>query len=251
MHIAYVDDSGDNTSVVLGVVLVPAAQWLDVHDQLVGFRSELAKNRDFRMRRELKATDFLSRGGPWHKLQVEPRTRLGIYRAALRELRDAAPIVRTFGVVIPDRNDPRLTAPAVEEAWDIVLQRLERFCFYEKTHCLLMPDDGNPLLVRKLARRKRRFGYAPSAFGGAGRKVPFRQLVDDPAHRDSRHTYLGQWADLVAYAAFRRIIPRGDFPQTMWETMDSALLGDVNKIERGKGSAEPTAIIVWPGRMKA
>ena len=114
-----------------------------------------------------------------------------------------------FGVVIPNRHDERLSTSPIEEAWDFVMQRLERFCFHEKTHCLLMPDDGNPLVVRKLARRKRRYGYAPSAFGGGSRKVPFRQLVDDPAHRDSKHNYLSQWADLVAYSAFRRIIARG------------------------------------------
>jgi hypothetical protein len=250
MHIAYVDDSGDERTFALGVVLVPAGQWLEVHDQLVAFRRGIRDSRDFRMRRELKAVDFLSRGGPWHKLQVDIRTRLGIYRAALRELRDLSPVVRTFGVVIPDRMDTRLRVGAVEAGWDIILERLERFCFHEKTHCLLMPDEGDPLVVRKLARRKRRFGYAPSAFGGESRRVPFRQLVDDPAHRNSKNTYLGQWADLVAYAAFRRIVPRGDFPLNMWDTMEGARLGEVNQIERRKGSMEPPGIIVWPGRLR-
>ena len=71
-----------------------------------------------------------------------------------------------------------------------MLERLETFCRHNKSTCFLLPDDGNTKLVRRLARQHRRFSYAPSAYGGEARRVPFRQLVDDPAHRDSSTNYV-------------------------------------------------------------
>jgi Protein of unknown function (DUF3800) len=250
MHLAYVDDSGDSHSFVLAAVLAPADQWLEVHDRLVAFRRRLSREARFRMRSELHATDIVSNGGPWRKLAVEPRRRFGIYRAALRELQQMAPVVRTVGVVVPDQLDKRLQASARAEAWDVLLQRLERFCFKSGSTCLLVPDDGGRATVRAMARRKRRFGYAPSAFGGESQRVPFKQLVDDPFFRDSRESYLMQWADLVAHAAFRTVMPRAVVPTTLWDDLGAARLGEANQIERSKGCAEPPGLIVWPSRLK-
>jgi len=250
VHLAYIDDSGDERSMVLGAVLVPAVAWLEVHDRLASFRSRLSKAHGFRMRWELKAGHLVSRSskGNWRKLQTPTRTRHGIYLAALRELGGLAPEVRTVAVVAPDRNHARVQTSAVEDCWDVLLQRLERFATKNDTQIMLLPDDGNPLTVRKLARRKRRFGYAPSAYGGDARRVPFTQLVDDPVHRNSAHSYLIQWADLVAHAAFRRVIPRSDGPAGLWEAMGGAVLGEANQIERGRGADEPPGLIVWPDR---
>jgi hypothetical protein len=139
MHLAYVDDSGDSQSFVLAAVLVPADQWLEVHDRLIGFRRQLSRETGFRMRSELHATELVSNGGPWRDLKVDPRRRFGIYRAALRELQQMAPVVRTVGVVVPDQKDKRLQASARAEAWDVLLQRLERFCFKSRSSCLPCP----------------------------------------------------------------------------------------------------------------
>lgn len=253
MHIAYIDDSGDQRSVVLGALLVPSNRWLEIHDQLVAFRRELSSRHGFRMRHEMKASQIVSHAGPWHKLNISTKSRFGIYRAALREVASMAPAVRAVAVVIPDRRHPKLRddSKVIVEAWDVLLERIERFCSKSNTHVLLMPDDGNPRTVRSVARRRRRFGYAPSAFGGSGRAVPFRQLVDDPAHRDSSQSYLCQWADLVAYAAFRKIVPRADVPDNLWDDLGDACLHEANSLaRRGQGSLEPPGIIVWPDRMR-
>lgn len=252
-YVAYVDDSGDESSFALGCVLVPTPQWLDVHDELVAFRSQLSKLRGFRMQHELKASHLVtpsaSGTGPWRGLGVPRRTRIGIYRAALSVLDSLAPTVRTLAVVAPSREHEKFKGDAVEECWDKLMERLETFCRYNKTECILLPDDGNPATVVRLARRKRRFGYAPSAFGGSSRKVPFVQLVDDPFPRASKGSYLLQWADLVAPAAFRRVIPRQDVPPNLWEQIGASNLGEANRIERQRGSCnEPDGLIVWPDR---
>ena len=253
MHLAYVDDSGDSRTVVLAAVLVPAEQWLDVHDHLIRFRSRLSKETGFRMRNELKGSEIVSDGGGWRKLnpRLLPRQRFGIYKAALRQLADLAPLVRTVGVVIPNRDDSRLQANARAEAWEKLMERLERFCHYSPTTCLIVPDEGSQGGLKTMARRKRRFGYAPPAFGGEALPVPFRQLVDDPMPKDSKESYLMQWADLVAYAAFRQVMPFPTVPTKLWDDLGEARLSEANNIERlRKGSQEPPGLIVFPSRMK-
>jgi hypothetical protein len=235
-----------------GCILVPVDQWLTVHDALVTFRSELSKRHSFRMRSELKATHLIPRNGkgPWRKTSVTTRSRHGIFRAALTQLDALAPAVRTLGVVVPDRQHTKLRESAVEDCWNKLLERLERFCSAEKSHCILMPDDGNPLTVRRIARKRRRFAYAPSAYaGGMSQSVPFGRLVDDPLPRDSQHSYLMQWADLVAHAAFRRVMPRPGVPEHLWENLGASLLGEANRVERRKRDCnEPEGLIVWPDR---
>lgn len=247
MHLAYIDDSGDPRTQVLAVILIEDVHWLDVVDRMVSFRRELSRTTGFRMAREIKASQLVTNGGPWRKLDVPVRTRLGIYRKAIRLLDELHPHVSCFAVVVPWRNHTKLTASAPEDAWEIVLQRLEAFCRHNGSTCFLLPDDGNTKLVRRLARQHRRFSYAPSAYGGPSQRVPFRQLVDDPAHRDSSTNYVMQWADLVAYAAFRRVMPRPDFPPNMWESLGRSLLSAANQIKR-KSSDEPEALLVWPER---
>lgn len=250
MYIAYVDDSGDEHTFALGVILVPAdGRWLTVHDELVAFRSALSKRHGFRMARELKSSQVVTNSGPWRKLKISARTRHGIYAAALQQLAALHADVSVFGVVVPDRKDPALRGTAVEEAWLRVFERLERFCDKNSTTVVVMPDDGHPLTVRRLARRSRRMAYAGSAYGGSI-SVPFRTLIDDPAHRDSSDSYEIQFADLVAYAAFRRVFPTHTFPPNMWERLGSSLLAPVNAFERRRNPAcdEPAALVVTPHR---
>lgn len=205
----------------------------------------------FRMRSELKATHLVGGGGPWRKLDTPIRTRFGIYKRALHELADLAPAIQTVAVVIPDRRDPHLGAPAREAAWDVLMERFERYgTVGEGGECLIVADEGSPAKLRTLARRKRRFGYAPAAYGGPARKVPFKVLLDDPVTRDSSDSYFVQWADLVAYAAFRQIVPVPGVPRRLWDELTDACLAKANAIERGKGSKEPPGLVVWPSRLR-
>lgn len=250
-YVAYVDDSGDSRSFALGALLIPATQWLTVHDQLRDFRNRLSTQTGFRMRRELHATELVGNGGGWRRLTVEPRRRFGIYRAAFRELAAMGSVVRTVAVVVPNRDDTRLSAPAQREAWSVLLERFRTFCFYKSATCVVLPDEGYSATVRRLARKHRRFGYAPAAFGGAARPVPFSQLVDNPLHQPSHESYPLQWADLVAYAAFRAVVPRATVPNNLWNDLGPSALGEANEIEREhKNSAERPGLIVWPSRLK-
>lgn len=247
MHLAYVDESGDSHNYVLVAVLVPDDQWKAVHDQLIAFRSRLSKERGFLMRHELHATELMAGGGKWKALGTKMGTRHGIFKAALRELSQLAPAVRVIAVVVDSQSD-KLNASPREEAWNKLLERMERFSFFEKSNCILVHDEGSNKSIRTMTRRKRRFGYAPAAFGGPGRKVPFERFLDDAIPRNSRESYFLQWTDLVAYAAFRRIVPWPTAPKDLWDSLGNCPVADANYIERSRGSSEPPGLIIWPSR---
>lgn len=248
--IAYVDDSGDEHSFALGVILVPMDQWLAAQDHLNTFRRALSKDTGFKMKSELKSTGLIHRKGQWRQLPNNPVRRSQVFKDALQCLAACPVQLRVFAVVVPDMRSPRLNGPAMNEAWERVFERLERFSQDQQASVLLAPDHGTPELIRKIARRRRRFAYAPSAFGGKSRRVPFEKLVDDPMHLDSRHSYFIQWADVVAYTAFREIVPRSRFPRGLWDQLGVAIHGPANELARGRARQEPLGIIVWPDRRR-
>src|ERR1039458_561517 len=230
MFLAYVDDSGDARTFALGAVLVDADQWIDALDALVSFRAQLSRTVGLRMRSELKGTNLIGGNGPWHKLRVGDRKRYGIFKRALGELAALAPAVQAVAVVVPDLSHPQLFGPPREVAWDVLMERFERFGTRGQAGpCLIIADEGSPAKLRTMARRKRRIGYAPAAFGGPARRVPFKLLLDDPVTRDSTDSYFVQWADLVAYAAFRQIRPVPGVP-LLWDELADARPAPANGI---------------------
>lgn len=244
MHIAYVDDSGDEHAYGLGVLIVPAANWSQVFDAMVGFRRHLSHTHGIKMAKELKASQLMSGGGSWHK--AEKRTRHGIAIAAMSLLASLDAGVRTFGVVAKNRRHLRLVPSAPHAAWTLVLERLNTFSRKEQTKILVIQDDGSPLVARSVARRMRRFNWAPSAYGSKARSFKFDSLLDDPIPAASKDSYMLQWCDLVAYSAFRAVCPKAWIPDT-WSPLGASVLREVNGLKKGKGwNEEPPGILLAP-----
>ena len=132
---------------------------------------------------------------------------------------------------------PTYTVAAVllhrRTAWRYALQRVERFAAYGHDTIMVLPDSGQYVWLRKLAREMRRHSVVGSAFGPSSldRKLS-RVLIDDPVERDSTQSYMIQLADLNAYAAFRFKVPIPQFPQYMWRDLGGAILTDANKLKR-------------------
>ena len=117
---------------------------------------------------------------------------------------------KTYAIVINKQelaNRGHTESPR-EVAWEFLLHWLERLTTTTHATVMVVHDEGEGAVVRKIARKARRAGTAGSAFGTGHLNVPARLLVDDPISRDSRQSYFVQLADLSAYAAFRRIHAR-------------------------------------------
>ncbi len=254
MYLAYVDESGSvgeiasggSLTFTLGCVMVEAARWADVFDDVIDFRRYLRSHFGIPVRAELKANYFIRNGGPLRTLGLSEAARFAVYRGALRlqpklDLRAFAVVIRKDVMSSRGLNhDPR------QVAWEYLLQRLERFTTKNTTQVLLICDEGEGPFVRKAARKARRAGTAGSAFGTGMLKRPARLILDDPVSRKSNESYFIQLADLNAYAAFRHYYPPpakpvNIVPQTMWDELGSARYAAVNQLIGGT-----PGIVVWP-----
>lgn len=257
MHIAYVDESGDDgskprssTTYALGCVVIESSQWASTFDEMIGFRRHVAQAYGVPVRAEIKANYLLRNGGQLRQRPLSERARFKLYRAHMR-IQDKLGM-KAFAVVI----DKAQAAARIEQrrassdiAWEYLLQRLERS--FRSSEVLLVHDEGDPLTIRKRARKARRAGTAGSAFGTGLLRMPFRNLLDDPVSRDSRQSYFLQLADLDAYAAFRCLHPspqRRDHrisivPAQMWNYLGSAHMTVVRNTAKYPG---PPAIVPWP-----
>jgi hypothetical protein len=243
MDLAYIDDSGNtdpggSATFTLGCVVVSADAWPVVFDELIEYRRFLRTSFGIPVRAEIKANYLLRNGGPLRPLGLSESARYAIYRGHLRMHPKLG--LRSFAVVVQKHSlwarepsgDPR------ERAWEYLLQRLERMSTLSRTPVMVVHDEGNGALIRKYCRKARRAGGAGSRLGSGHLSRPARLLIDDPVERRSNENYLVQMADLVAYAAFRNVVPPPPrpvhiVPQNMWSELGSAAFGEVNKYSGG------------------
>lgn len=252
MVVAYVDESGDDgekgsKSYALGCVLVESSQWQSTFDQLIAFRRFVRSRFDIPVRAELKANYLLQNGGPLRQNPLSEEARFKLYRSHMRIQSKLG--IKTFAVVVDkeeafDKFDQDRAVSDI--AWEYLLQRLERS--FRSTEVLLFHDEGDANTIRKRARKARRAGSAGSAFGTGQLQVPFTNLLDDAIPKDSQQSYFIQLADMVAYAAFRRIYPPPPrplqiVPQMMWEELGGARFSVVRNTSRYGG---PEAIVPGP-----
>lgn len=248
MYLAYVDESGDrgvggSQTYTLACVLVSSSQWKNAFDGIIGFRRFLKNTFALPMRAEVKANHLLRNAGDFKTLKLSEHARRFIYKGLIQ----VQPRLGLLGFAIIIRKyrlNPH--ADPFEIAWTFLLQRLERLSTTDHTEVLLIHDEGEAERVRKLARKSRRFGTAGSMFGGH-LNVPFDGLLDDPVSRNSRHSYFLQFADLNAYAAFRRAYPPPPravhiVPQSTWDLLGTARYGAANRRTGGPS----IGIVRWP-----
>jgi hypothetical protein len=245
MLLAYIDESGNTGDVslggatshyVLGCVLIDADKWSAGFDELVAFRRRLRDRFGLPVRAEVKANYLIRSSGPLRSLALAPGERSLIYRAHLDMLAQIE--ARAFAIVIDKQRNALNGSACFEFAWTTLLQRLERTTHYEKQKMMIIHDDGENDSVRRIVRKARRFLTAGSITGGGSLRVDAKHLVDDPVPRASHESYLVQMADLVAYAAWRALVPPSRsvatvVPQETWSQVGTAVHAAVNRLSGG------------------
>lgn len=233
---AYVDESGNSgapelsggsLTYALGCVVVDADTWNYTFDELVKFRRRLRITYGIGTRAEIKASSLLRNSGDLRPYGLSPAERHLIFRAHMRVLGEAG--ARAFAVVVDKRDSD---SDWIELAWEGLLQRLDRTSQGEGQSFMLFHDEGEDEAIRKRLRRARRYMTAGSAFGTGQIQAPATRLIEDGVAKRSHQSYLIQLADLVAYAAWRVVIPPGPAirqicDERMWDEIGSATLTKV------------------------
>ncbi len=162
-----------------------AADWPATFDALLRFRRFVRTSFGVGMRAEVKANWLIRGEGPFSRLAVDMRRDL--YKMHMRlpstvDLRAFAVVIRK-GVILQKTRNPR------ELAWQLLLQRLERMSTKSGIPIMLMHDEAESGVIRKVARKARRTGTASSAFGTGWFAAPARLLIDDPVPKRSDQSY--------------------------------------------------------------
>jgi Protein of unknown function (DUF3800) len=260
---AYVDESGDPTgdpthrgspAYALGVVLVRGDDWVDAFDGLIAFRRELSQNLGVPVRAEVKASYLVRNDGPFAALGLSVNQRRYIYRrhmTILSSLRARAFAVFVDKQALADQGRLHETRDLV---WQALFQRLtlthDRDVPGQQTPILLVHDEGEDLTIRKLARKARRYLTSGKAYGPPGTfRLSQRWLLDDPVSRQSHNSLFVQCADLVAYAAIKRLVPGGRrqtriCPTATWEALGDACHRPVNALATQRDPKLPAGIVI-------
>jgi hypothetical protein len=251
VYLLYVDESGNignpgSHTYTLACVFLEASAWPGTFDELIDFRRFLRAKIGLPVRAEIKENHILRNGGAFRSLGLSEKARYGLYRSCLRVQPKLG--LQTFAIVIHKKRlwarDPGLSPREV--AWEYLLQRVERLTTKSATAGMVMHDEGEGAVVRKLARKARRAGSAGSAFGTGSLRRPATLLVDDPVSRNSAQSYFVQLADLNAYAAFRRVVPPPArpvqiVPENMWDELGDARFPEANRLVGGV-----PGLVAWP-----
>jgi len=247
MYFAYFDESGDTgangsptTTFVLSALLLNDKDWLAALDKTVAFRQYLKKHFRIPPRAEIKASWLIHNKGDIRVAGLTFASRIAAYQASMRFQRTCG-LFKIFAVLINKKAIKKPGSDIREIAWRFAIQRLERFGTNTKENVHVIPDEGHSEFIKKKIRQMRRFNYVPSAFGFGTLARKAENIIEDPSERRSQESYFIQFADLNAYAAFRRVFPAPTFGHKIWDELGVSRLTAVNRLRWG-----PPAIVVWP-----
>jgi len=231
---------------VLCCLLVHHSEWLTTLDKLIKIRSRLRLAFGVPARKELKGNHFATGKGAFSGLEIPPRKRIWIYRKIMlyqaRQLK-----VTTFAIAVDKAAAHAKGWEPRDSAWTKAIERINRFCQFNKDQAMLFPDAGHGYFIRKKTRAMRRFHNVSSFYGGDALKFAITNIIEDPNERASHDSYFVQLADLNAYAAHRSsyLDPKPDVDSDLWDCLGPTLLTAVNRL-RSKREPQPPAIVTCP-----
>lgn len=194
MHIVYVDDSKDAKHLCFSAIMLPADQWMQALDHLIGMRRAMNLSDGIYTSKELHATDWLGGRGKVAAYPVPKGTRVRLFDYALSAIAKI-PSVSIFNAFGDHANETIL--------FQRLIQRMHNKVHKRGSHAIIVSDNGKN--YDGLLRRMRRFNPVPSAFGGwptgsFTKDIPADRVLEDIVYRDSSKSHFIQAADFCAFS---------------------------------------------------
>ncbi|HPF34887.1 MAG TPA: DUF3800 domain-containing protein [Candidatus Krumholzibacteria bacterium] len=209
MHIAYYDESGDDgypefssPLFVLTTCYLHYGNWQEAVDRCTGFRRYLKDTYGLPVKFEIHTRPLLLNKRPYRALGLATEQRISIVSDACRLIAHLP--LRIINVAIIKRNISGNDYGVLDRAFTYSIQRIENDLDPTRNperRFLIITDPGRLGIMRKTARRVRKFNYIPSRFGSAYRQE-IRTLIEDPLPKDSKESHFIQICDLVSYIVY-------------------------------------------------
>lgn len=214
MYLMYVDESGDIGTTnsptqyfILSALIVHELRWNSTMESLIEFRRFLREEKNLKLRDEIHATNFVNRPGELRR--IKRNDRIDILKKCIDWIRDQQDInVISVRAVKAGKTKEQIFG----WSWERMIQRFENTIRARNFNGPANPDERGIILadrtddkqLRLLIRRMRR--YNPIAnigalYTGGYRNLTLDYVIEDPVMRESRHSFLHQMVDVVAYCA--------------------------------------------------
>lgn len=216
MYLLYVDESGDTGMIgspsryfALSGLVLHELVWYQTLDAIINFRRELRERYELKLRDEIHARAFIHH--PGDLTRIAKSLRLRILRDVL-DFQATPPDVNIINIVV-DKQGKTQPFDVFEHAWKLLFQRFHNTISYRNFPGPQNPQDYGIVFVDRTAeeklraqlRRMRRYNPVPHLGNRSGyRDLRLLTIAEDPVHRDSRHSYFIQLADVNAFFLYQR-----------------------------------------------
>jgi len=207
----YADESGDPGSdltasqhFILGAIIVPASLWSRTANRLATFRQDLYRSHGLNPQEEFHASEMV-RIRSDTSVRLPKQKRLALlqrYAATFPHLFEGGQVL----IVDFDKRKYPHVSNFLHPAWTALLSRYNQFLSEKDSYGLVVADEGANNAVRQASRTLRNLPPALGGFRTSGTTTA--RILEDPFHRDSKHSYFIQSADVVAYLRYRQLFPQ-------------------------------------------
>lgn len=220
MYFCYVDESGDpgefskekgnSKHFILTGIIIPANKWKEYLENIKKMRVSFKQQYGLSIREELHAAELIR----IHKIdsyrKIKKSDRISMFKQFITGIPQALPTVKVINICI-DKTTISLNGfeSYAEIAWNRLIQRYDRYLKLDVNDIgIIITDDTDEPLVRKLTRKMRVFNPVPSKYKGSYQAIT-DNIVEDPFLRNSKHSYMIQVADAIAHSLYRKEYPKG------------------------------------------
>lgn len=210
MYFLYVDESGDigmtnspTDYFILSGLVIHELRWNETLERIIEFRRDLNDRFGLKLREEIHAGHFIHKPGELQRTKKYKRVII------LRETIDFISSIQDLSIIniVIEKSEKSSGFDAFETAWKYLIQRFHNTLSRRNFPGPQNPEDKGTMFVdrtnekklRNLTRKMRRHNPVSHKGQSGYRQVHITEIIEDPVHRDSLHSYFIQLADVVAY----------------------------------------------------
>jgi hypothetical protein len=203
MHLVYIDETGNDTSVGFSAIALPAVNYNQAFAQVKRFRQDLRTSDGIFTTTELHASKFTSGRGRIAAQIISQERRCQIFYSVLNL------VTQLPGVAVLNAFRPAYEKLALLER---LLNRIEKAVSSWGSQAILIFDEGDEKANTALVRKMRIFNPIRSMYGvwpggSQYKNMPLTLIIEDPVFRQSHRSYFIQLADFCAYALMQKEVP--------------------------------------------
>lgn len=212
----YVDESGDpgnskysSPHYILSGLILSDQDWKDCLSRLKAFRQHLKKTTGLLITAELHAAELIRINKIEVYRQIKKPVRVNIINQFVQQIPAIFGNAIIINVCLKKEEFPKDTN-FQELAWSRLIQRYDTFLKKQvKERGIIIGDDTDAAVIRKLLRKMRVYNPVPSHFSDSPYNAPTDNIIEDVFMRSSQHSLFIQAADFIAHSLYRKEFPKG------------------------------------------